>query len=114
MIKSFEQFDLFQKNLPDQTQKKPLLSKKTAMTPFPNILLNSLNEADAKTNAVYYLRIINKSSQKRLYNSPHVFDKKIFFNSLFNEINLKQGKKTPVLCCRSAILYQTILLKKRK
>ena len=114
MIKSFEQFDLFQKNLLEKSVEKPLAAKKVAMTPFPNILLNSLNETDAKTNAVYYLRIINKSSQKRLYNTFNIFDKKIFFNSLFNEINLKQGKKLPVLCCRSAILYQTLLLRKRK
>lgn len=114
MIKSFEQFDLFQKNLPEKSQEKLTPPKKTAMAPFPNILLNSLNDADAKANAVYYLRIINKSSQKRLFNAPHLFDKKIFFNSLFNEMHLKQGKKTPVLCCRSAILYQTILLNKRK
>ena len=114
MIKSFEQFDLFRKNLPEKFLENSVPIKKATTAPFPNILLNSLNEADAKANAVYYLRIINKSSQKRLYNTPHLFDKKIFFNSLFNEINLKQGKKTPVLCCRSAILYQTILLRKRK
>jgi hypothetical protein len=114
MTKTFEQFDLFHKNSPEKPLEKSVTVKKTPMVPFPNILLSSLNETDAKANAVYYLRIINKSSQKRLYNTSHLFDKKIFFNSLFNEINLKQGKKTPVLCCRSAILYQTILLVKRR
>lgn len=114
MTKLFEQFDLFE----DPCRPQPLIKggapQKNTPFVFPNILVNSLTETDARTNAVYYLRIINKSSQKRLFKGSLPFEKKIFFNSLFNEIKLKKGLKNPAVCCREAILQQTILLAQRK
>jgi len=113
MTKLFEQFDLFFDPSIQKTSPKTGPQKKS-LPPFPNILINSLTETDARVNAVYYLRIVNKSSQKRLFNGASAIEKKIFFNSLFNEIKLKQGRKNPVVCCRDAILHQTLLLNKRK
>lgn len=113
MVKAFEQFDLFKEESTKKALPQDLPLKKSSPPPFPNVLLNSLNEADAQTNAVYYLRIVNKSSQKRLFNSGHPLDKKVFFISLLNEIMLKQGKKKPILCCRDTILRQTLLSQKR-
>jgi hypothetical protein len=113
MAKVFEQFDLFKDTSlkKDPSHNPPI--KKSSPTPFPNILLDSLNDTNTQANAVYYLRIVNKSSQKRLFNTGNILDKKVFFISLLNEINLKQGKKNPVLCCRDTILRQTLLSQKR-
>lgn len=113
MVKTFEQFDLFKEVSAEKVQPQALPPKKNPPAPFPNILLNSLNEADAQANAVYYLRIVNKSSQKRLFNAGQFLEKKIFFTSLLNEIKLKKGTKTPVLCCRDTILRQTLLSQKK-
>ena len=113
MVKAFEQFDLFKEVSTQKALPQGLPPKKNPPPPFPNILLNSLNEADAQANAVYYLRIVNKSSQKRLFSTGQFFEKKIFFISLLNEIKLKQGVRNPVLCCRDTILRQTLLSQKK-
>lgn len=112
MAKTFEQFDLFKNESDNQPAPSPAALKKTP-PPFPNVLLNSLNESDARANAVYYLRIVNKTSVKRLYSSSQPVDKKLFFLSLLNEIKLKQGRKTPINSCRDTTLKQAILLSKR-
>lgn len=113
MVKFFEQFDLFKEASAKKAPSQDLPPKKSTPAPFPNVLLNSLNETDAQANAVYYLRIVNKSSQKRLFNAGKFLEKKIFFISLLNEIKLKQGAKNPVLCCRDTILRQTLLSQKK-
>ncbi|WP_156962042.1 hypothetical protein [Candidatus Paracaedibacter symbiosus] len=112
MAKAFEQFDLFQASSPGSAVSPSPIVKKNP-PPFPNVLLNALMETDARTNAVYYLRIINKSAQKRLFSSSQISDKKIFFAAVLNEIKLKQGRLNPVLCCRDAVLRQTLLLQKK-
>ena len=111
MPKQFEQFSLFKNK---SVSSVPLPFTKKLSSPFPNILIECLTETQVRTNCVYYLRIINKTAQKRLLNKNTLQEKKIFFNSLLNELALKKGQKTPLMSCRDSILLQTLLVSKRK
>ena len=114
MVKNFEQLSLFTEKSPGKCAPLESPVKKVTSSPFPNILLNSLSKTDAQENAVYYLRVINKSSQKRFLKTGNPVDRKIFFLSVFNEIKLKQGQNLPFLCCRDAIFRQTLLSKNKE
>lgn len=111
MVKTFEQFDLFK--VKSETKTDSTNPSKKGPPPFPNVLLSSISESDARVNAVYYLRIVNKSALKRLYVTSTEIDKKLFFLSLLNEIKLKQGRLNPVSSCRDTTLKQALTLARK-
>ena len=112
MINKFEQFNLFE----EKTKEKPsfVAEKNKSFSPFPNILVECLTESQARSNAVYYLRILSKTGQKRLAKKVSFNDKKNFFHILLSELAIKKGRLPSPLACRNVILAQTFSLHLKK